>query len=40
MRKPLDKKLNELLDEHISEITRLYGNFEEGKYVKIFDDWI
>lgn len=38
MRKPLGEKRNELLDEHIDEITRLYGDFTEGKYVKIFDN--
>ncbi|MBE2908300.1 SAM-dependent DNA methyltransferase [Anoxybacillus flavithermus] len=38
MRKPLGEKRNELLDEHIHEITRLYGDFTEGKHVKIFDN--
>lgn len=38
MRKPLGEKRNELLDEHIDEITRLYGDFTEGKHVKIFDN--
>jgi type I restriction enzyme M protein len=38
MRKPLGQKRNELLEQHIREITKLYGDFEEGKYVKVFDN--
>ncbi|KIY22545.1 type I restriction-modification system subunit M [Mesobacillus subterraneus] len=36
MRKPLGQKRNELLDIHINEITKLYGDFDIGKHVKIF----
>jgi len=48
MRKSLGNKRNEIGDEigdgrdgkadHIGEITRLYGDFTEGEYVKIFDN--
>lgn len=38
MRKSLGQKRNELLDSHIKEIAKFYGDFEEGKYVKIFDN--
>lgn len=38
MRKSLGSKRNELLDTHIYEITKLYGNFEEEKCVKILDN--
>lgn len=38
MRKSLGQKRNELSDQHIGEITKLYGDFEEGKYVKVFDN--
>lgn len=38
MRKSLGSKRNTLLDVHIDKITKLYGNFEEGKHVKIFDN--
>ncbi len=44
MRKSLGKKRNEIGDgrdgkaDHIGEITRLYGDFTEGEYVKIFDN--
>jgi len=44
MRKSLGNKRKEIGDgrdgkvDHISEITRLYGDFTEGEYVKIFDN--
>lgn len=38
MRKPLGSKRNELLKEHINEITRLYLSFGESEYSKIFDN--
>ena len=43
MRKSLGNKRNEIGDggngkpDHIAEITRLYGEFQEGEHVKIFD---
>ena len=36
MRKSLGNKRNELSDEHIAEITRIYGAFAEGEHCKIF----
>ena len=36
MRKSLGKKRKEISAEQIAEITRLYGEFEEGEKVKIF----
>jgi len=36
MRKSLGNKRNELSDEHIEEITRIYGEFAEGEHCKIF----
>jgi type I restriction enzyme M protein len=38
MRKSLGNKRNELSDEDIARITRLYGEFADGKYSKIFDN--
>ncbi|MDL4840341.1 type I restriction-modification system subunit M [Aquibacillus rhizosphaerae] len=38
MRKSLGSKRKELTEEHINEIIRLYGDFKEGKQVKIFDN--
>lgn len=38
MRKSLGSKRNELTDEHINEIVRMYGNIQEGEHVKIFDN--
>ena len=38
MSKSLGDKRNELSDEHIAEITELYGDFTENKYCKIFDN--
>lgn len=37
MSKSLGDKRNELSDEHIAQITKLYGDFEENEYSKIFD---
>lgn len=36
--KPLGSKRNELLKEHIEEITRIYMSFVENEYSKIFDN--
>lgn len=36
MRKPLGEKRKELTGEQISEITRIYGGFQETEYSKIF----
>ena len=36
MRKSLGNKRNELSDEHIDEVTRIYGEFAEGEHCKIF----
>lgn len=38
MRKSLNNKRNEIDDDHIAEITRLYGDFAEGEHSKIFDN--
>jgi len=38
MSKSLGDKRNELSEEHIAEITKLYGSFKESKVVKIFDN--
>lgn len=38
MSKSLGDKRNELSDDQIKNITELYGNFEENKYCKIFDN--
>lgn len=38
MRKSLGNKRNEICKEQREEITRLYGNFEENEFVKIFDN--
>jgi type I restriction enzyme M protein len=38
MSKSLGDKRNELADEHIQEITQLYGSFTETKHCKIFDN--
>ena len=37
MRKSLGDKRNELAQEHIDELARLAGDFNEGEYAKIFD---
>ncbi|MBN4069594.1 SAM-dependent DNA methyltransferase, partial [bacterium AH-315-G05] len=36
MRKSLGKKRNEISEENIKEITRIYGDFKENEYCKIF----
>lgn len=38
MRKSLGNKRNEISDEQREEIVRIYGDFRQGKYVKIFDN--
>lgn len=38
MRKPLGEKRKTLTEEHIAELTRIYGDFVEGEYCKIFDE--
>lgn len=38
MRKSLGSKRNEISEEHIREISRIYGDFKEGEYCKIFDN--
>jgi len=38
MSKSLGDKRNELADEHIQEITQLYGSFTETKHCKIFEN--
>ncbi len=38
MRKSLNNKRNEISEEQIAEITRLYGDFVEGDRSKIFDN--
>jgi len=34
----LRRWVNQLSDEHIAQITQLYGDFEENQYVKVFDN--
>ncbi len=38
MSKSLGDKRNELSDQHIEEITKLYGDFQESAHCKIFDN--
>lgn len=38
MSRSLGNKRNEISDQDIEEITRIYGNFREGKYCKIFNN--
>ncbi|NLN91929.1 MAG: SAM-dependent DNA methyltransferase [Candidatus Hydrogenedens sp.] len=38
MRKSLGDKRNEISESQRDEITRLHGDFEEGEYVRIFDN--
>lgn len=38
MSKSLGDKRNELSDDHIAEITKIYGEFKEGEYSKIFEN--
>jgi type I restriction enzyme M protein len=38
MRKSLGNKRHEICDEQRAEITRLYGEFQDGEFVRIFDN--
>jgi type I restriction enzyme M protein len=38
MSKSLGDKRNELSDEHIAQITKIYGDFKEGEHSKIFEN--
>jgi len=38
MRRSLGNKRNEITEEQIEEITRIYGEFKENEYCKIFDN--
>lgn len=38
MSKSLGDKRNELSDEHIAQITKLFGDFKENEYSKLFDN--
>jgi len=38
MRKSLGNKRNEITEEQIKEITRIYGEFKENEYSRIFDN--
>jgi len=38
MKKSLGNKRNEISPKQIEEITKIYGDFKEGKYSKIFDN--
>jgi type I restriction enzyme M protein len=38
MSKSLGDKRNELSDDHIAEITKIYGEFKQSGYSKIFDN--
>jgi type I restriction enzyme M protein len=38
MRKSLGNKRNEISEEQIKQITRIYGDFKEGEFCKIFDN--
>lgn len=38
MRKPLGEKRKMLTEEHIKELTNIYGNFVPNEYCKIFDE--
>lgn len=38
MKKNMGSKRNEITQDQIDEIVRLYGDFKEGEYVKIFDN--
>ncbi|GFN35658.1 type I restriction-modification system subunit M [Tepidimicrobium xylanilyticum] len=38
MKKSLGNKRNEITEEQIREITRIYGEFKENEYCKIFDN--
>lgn len=36
MRKPLGDKRHEISDDHIAQITKIYGDFKENEYCRIF----
>jgi type I restriction enzyme M protein len=38
MRKPLGNKRNEMTNSHIETITKLYGDYVENEYSKIYDN--
>jgi type I restriction enzyme M protein len=38
MRKPLGEKRKMLNETHIAELTKIYGNFVDGEFCKIFDE--
>ncbi|WHY98842.1 type I restriction-modification system subunit M [Peribacillus simplex] len=38
MKKSMGSKRNEITQEQIDEIVRLYGDFKEGEYIKVFDN--
>jgi len=38
MRKPLGEKRKMLTEEHIKQLTNIYGDFVEGEFCKIFDE--
>ncbi|MDD5679597.1 MAG: N-6 DNA methylase, partial [Kiritimatiellae bacterium] len=38
MRKSLGQKRNELSEKHIQDITKIFGEFQENEYCKIFDN--
>jgi len=38
MKKSMGSKRNEITEAQLNEIVRLYGEFQEGEYVKIFDN--
>ena len=38
MQRSLGSKRNEISDKQIEEITKIYGNFKEGEFCKIFDN--
>jgi type I restriction enzyme M protein len=38
MRKSLGNKRNEVCDDQRDEITRFYGSFKDGRYVRVFDN--
>ncbi|NQT18382.1 MAG: N-6 DNA methylase, partial [Planctomycetes bacterium] len=38
MRKSLGQKRHELSEEHIAQVTRIYGEFHQSEYSKIFDN--
>ncbi|MEK5068589.1 type I restriction-modification system subunit M [Sporosarcina sp. FSL K6-1508] len=38
MKKSMGSKRNEISEEQLNEIVRLYGDFKEGEHIKIFDN--